>query len=75
MYTSLTLLSLFGTRAYAWGALGHETVAYIATGLVKNETRTWAQGILGDTSPSYLANIATWADSFRKTEEGEFSAE
>jgi len=75
MYTSLTLLSLFGTRAYAWGALGHETVAYIATELVKNETRTWAQGILGDTSPSYLANIATWADSFRKTGEGEFSAE
>lgn len=75
MYTSLTLFSLFGTRAYAWGALGHETVAYIATELVKNETRTWAQGILGDTSPSYLANIATWADSFRKTDEGQFSAE
>lgn len=75
MYTSLTLLSLFGIRAYAWGALGHETVAYIATELVKNDTKAWAQSILGDTSPSYLANIATWADSYRKTDEGDFSAE
>ena len=75
MYTSLALLSLFGTRAYAWGALGHETVAYIATELVKNDTKAWAQSVLGDTSPSYLANIATWADSYRKTDEGDFSAE
>lgn len=74
MHTSLTLLSLFGARAYAWGALGHETVAYIATGLVKNETKAWAQSILGDTSSSYLANIATWADSYRYTDEGEFSS-
>ena len=75
MYTSLTLLSLFGTKAYAWGNLGHETVAYIATELVKNDTKAWAQSVLGDTSPSYLANIATWADSYRKTDEGDFSAE
>jgi hypothetical protein len=74
MYVSLTLLSLFGTRAFAWGTLGHETVAYIATGLVKNETKAWAQNILGDTSSSYLANISTWPDTWRRTPEGAFSA-
>jgi hypothetical protein len=74
MYTSLTLLSLLSTRAYAWGTLGHETVAYIATGLVKSNTKAWAQSILGDTSPSYLANIATWADTYRYTAAGKFSA-
>ena len=74
MYTSLTLLSLFGTRAYAWGALGHNTVAYIATELVKNDTKAWAQSVLGDSSPGYLVNIATWADSYRYTDEGAFSS-
>jgi hypothetical protein len=74
MYTSLTLLSLLSTRAYAWGTLGHETVAYIATGLVKNDTKAWAQSILGDKTPDYLVNIATWADSYRYTAAGKFSA-
>ena len=74
MYTSLTLLSLFGTNAYAWGTLGHETVAYIATGLVKNDTKAWAQNILGDSTSNYLVNIATWADSYRYTTAGAFSA-
>lgn len=74
MHSSLALLTIFGARAYAWGALGHETVAYIATNLVKNDTKAWAQSILGDSSPGYLANIATWADSYRYTDEGAFSS-
>lgn len=75
MHASTTLLALAGAKtAYAWGALGHETIGYIASNLVKNETRAWAQAILNDTSDSYLANIASWADSYRRTDEGDFSA-
>jgi len=74
MHSSLALLAVFGAEAYAWGTLGHETVASIATNLVKNETKAWAQSILGDSSPDYLVNIATWADSFRYTDEGAFSS-
>lgn len=75
MYTSLALTTLLGARAaYGWGALGHETIGYLAANLVKNNTQAWAQNILGDSSHSYLANISTWADSWRNTDEGRFSA-
>jgi hypothetical protein len=59
---------------HAWGSLGHETIAYIASHYVSKDTASWAQAILNDTSSSYLANVATWADTYRRTAEGEFSA-
>ncbi|KAF2474153.1 uncharacterized protein BDR25DRAFT_332322 [Lindgomyces ingoldianus] len=58
----------------AWGTLGHDTVAFIAQNFVSASTATWAQNILADTSTSYLASVATWADSYRYTTEGAFSA-
>lgn len=58
----------------AWGTLGHDTVAYIAQNFVTSATKTFCQNILGDTSTSYLANVATWADTYRYTAEGSFSA-
>lgn len=60
--------------AYAWGSLGHTTVAYIAQNLVSQDTKKFAQRILNDTSASYLANVATWADSYRSLPEGRFSS-
>jgi hypothetical protein len=59
---------------YAWGTLGHETVAYIATNFVQSETKAFFQGILHNETTSYLAGVATWADSFRYTAAGRFSA-
>lgn len=58
----------------AWGTLGHETVALIAQNFISTETKSFAQDILNDTSISYLANVATWADSYRSTAAGTFSA-
>ncbi|KAK4611823.1 Nuclease S1 [Fulvia fulva] len=69
----LTLLAI-APSAYAWGSLGHETVAYIASHYVKSHTKTWAQDILNDNTTSYLASVATWADSYRYTAAGAFSA-
>ncbi|KAJ5930851.1 hypothetical protein N7466_006344 [Penicillium verhagenii] len=60
--------------ANAWGALGHATVAYVAQHYLAADTATWAQGVLGDTSTSYLANIASWADTYRATTAGKWSA-
>lgn len=60
--------------AAAWGAMGHETVAYIASDFVAAETRTYFQGLLGDGSADYLAAVASWADSYRYTTAGTFSA-
>ncbi|KAF2841472.1 S1/P1 nuclease, partial [Patellaria atrata CBS 101060] len=59
---------------YAWGTLGHTTVAYVAQHFVSAKTAKWAKSILNDTSDSYLANSATWADSYRYTAEGGFSS-
>nr|POE78503.1 nuclease s1 [Quercus suber] len=70
---ALTILSLASTAA-CWGALGHDTIAYVAQNYVADDTATWAQQILGDSSSSYLANVATWADSYRYTAAGRFSA-
>ncbi|KAM3484735.1 hypothetical protein MY8738_001854 [Beauveria namnaoensis] len=60
--------------AQAWGVLGHATVAYIAQNYLTNETAKWAQDVLGDSSDSYLASIASWADQYRSTTAGKWSA-
>ena len=59
---------------HAWGTLGHAAVAYIAQNYLDEDTAGWAQGVLGDTSDSYLANIASWADEYRGTAEGKWSS-
>lgn len=56
------------------GNLGHTTVAYIAQNFVSDKTAKYAQNLLGDTSSNYLASVATWADTYRSTKEGAFSA-
>lgn len=61
-------------HAYTWGTLGHTTVAYVATNFVDKQTHDYFQTLLGNTSSSYLASVATWADSFRYTAAGRFSA-
>jgi S1/P1 Nuclease len=58
----------------AWGALGHYAVAYVATNFVATSTKTYMQSLLADTTVNYLANVATWADSYRSTTAGAFSA-
>lgn len=58
----------------AWGTLGHDTVALIAQSFISADTKGFAQGVLNDTSNTYLANVATWADSYRNTAAGKFSA-
>ena len=63
--TTATILSL-SSKALAWGALGHETVAYIAQNFVAEETKAFCQETLGDNTDRYLVDIATWADSYRR---------
>ncbi|TKA28861.1 Nuclease S1 [Salinomyces thailandicus] len=74
MLTSIAIALISTSGALAWGSLGHEAIAYIAQDHVSSATEAWAQDILDDTSSSYLASIATWADTYRYTTAGEFSA-
>lgn len=60
--------------ALGWGAMGHEAIAYIATNFVATETKSYFQDLLGDTSADYLASVSSWADSYRYTTDGKFSA-
>lgn len=61
-------------QAQAWGTLGHTTIALIASSLVSPQTTTIFQSILHNDSSNYLGGIATWADSFRYTAAGRFTA-
>ncbi|KAF4966004.1 hypothetical protein FSARC_6259 [Fusarium sarcochroum] len=69
------LVALGAIRAvHGWGVLGHATVAYVAQHFLDNDVASWTQGVLGDTSDSYLANVASWADTYRATAAGKWSA-
>lgn len=69
----LLLLSLTPS-GFAWGTLGHETIAYMAQDYVSSTTKSYVEGILGIANSSYMASVATWADSYRYTSAGSFSA-
>jgi hypothetical protein len=60
--------------AQAWGGLGHMTVAFVASTFLTPQTTTYFQTLFNDTSPEYLAKVATWAESFRYTQAGRFTA-
>jgi hypothetical protein len=70
---AVSILGSLLPSAYAWGGLGHETVAFVASAFGKQGTKDFFQSILSDTSPQYMANVATWADSYRYTKAGRFS--
>jgi hypothetical protein len=59
--------------ANAWGDLGHQTIGYIAENFVNSTTESYCKGILGISNSSYLASVATWADTWKYTSAGEFS--
>ncbi|PQE03788.1 S1 P1 Nuclease protein [Rutstroemia sp. NJR-2017a BBW] len=61
-------------QTLAWGTLGHQTIAYLASNFVSPSTETFFQTLLNNKTDAYLAGVATWADSYRYTEEGKYSA-
>ncbi|KAF3916108.1 hypothetical protein AA313_de0200526 [Arthrobotrys entomopaga] len=63
--------SLFAQGAYSWGAMGHATVAYIASNYMNCAAKTFVSQILNGATP---ASVASWADKYRYTEAGRFSA-
>lgn len=52
---------------------GHITVAFIASDFVSDQTATYLQSLLHNSTPEYLAGVATWADSIRYTKWGRFT--
>ncbi|KAG7009297.1 nuclease PA3 [Physcia stellaris] len=66
------MLASYGPCASAWGTLGHATVAQIASNYLTAQGKSYVAGLLGPgvTMPS----IASYADTFRYTADGKFSA-
>ena len=72
MRTSVAIPLLAASGAQAWGTVGHATVATIAENYLTASTKTWVSNILGDGVT--MASVASWADNFRYTKAGRFSA-
>ncbi|KAF3912528.1 hypothetical protein ABW20_dc0108479 [Dactylellina cionopaga] len=69
--TTTLSASLFTQGAYSWGAMGHATVAYIAQNYMNGAARIFTSHLLNGAT---LVDVASWADSFRYTKDGRFSA-
>ena len=76
MLSSLVIATIFlsARLASAWGELGHETIAWIAQSYVSSDTKEAVQSILESKQSDYMANVSTWADSYRYTSGGGWSA-
>lgn len=71
VFTAFALLAT-SSGAYAWGVLGHATVAEIANHYLTAQAKTYVSGLLG--AGVSMPSMASWADEFRATTTGKFSA-
>lgn len=71
--TPILLSLLLSTpTTLAWGTLGHATVAAIAENYLTSTAQTYVSSILG--KGVTMASVASWADQYRETKAGKFSA-
>ena len=66
----LLAFSLTNTT-FAWGNLGHRTIAYLAEKYISREGRIYLNNVLG---PVDLGEASIWADVYRTTAEGKSTA-
>lgn len=72
IYRNIVLSCLFSSGAHAWGTLGHAAIAAVADHYLTPAAKTYVSNILGkDVS---MPSVASWADTFRYTTAGRFSA-
>ncbi|KAL4247375.1 nuclease type I family protein [Abortiporus biennis] len=61
----LTALALFTSSAYAWGALGHQTIGFVAQEFLAPNAAAFVQKHLNSTFNHSLGTAATWADDVK----------
>lgn len=69
--SALSLLAA-SPLATAWGTVGHATVGTIAQHYLTPAAQSYVSGLLG--SGVTMASVASWADDYRYTTAGKFSA-
>src|ERR1035438_4850542 len=57
---------LFPVPALAWGPVGHETIAYIASDNLTPAAKEKLNTLFPDYSTDFLANVSNWADDIRE---------
>lgn len=74
MHATQFLLSFLAAApgALAWGTVGHATVAAIANNYLTTQGKAYVVKKLGQGVS--MESIASWADNFRYTSAGRFSA-
>ena len=72
LLTTSVITLLAAHHAAAWGVVGHATVATIANNYLTSQAQTYVSGLLG--SGVTMASVASWADDYRTTTAGKFSA-
>ena len=70
--TTLALSVLLAVPCASWGDLGHATVATIGDNYLTSTAKTYVADILGEDVS--MASVASWADEYRLTAAGKFSA-
>ncbi|KAK4692058.1 nuclease S1, partial [Lecanoromycetidae sp. Uapishka_2] len=72
-YITLALFALaVAPAAHAWGVVGHATIATIAENYLTTAGKAYVTTKLG--KGVTMASVASWADSYRETTAGKFSA-
>ncbi|KAI4253930.1 MAG: hypothetical protein L6R42_007390 [Xanthoria sp. 1 TBL-2021] len=70
--TTLALLASFSSLTNAWGTVGHATVGAIGDHYLTAQAKTFVASLLG--SGVTMSSVASWADDYRYTTPGRFSA-
>lgn len=70
----LALYVLATVPAVAWDANGHAAVGVLAVAQLEPATHSRLEVLMGDLSPETVAADCNWADEYRKTRDGRWSA-
>ncbi|KAL4244455.1 nuclease type I family protein [Abortiporus biennis] len=65
LLSTITASLLLTKGAYAWGALGHQSVGYVAQQFLAPNALSFVQSSLGSTYSESLGPAATWADDVK----------
>lgn len=71
MKIALIVSFLLNSSAFAWGVVGHQVIAEIASKQLEQKTQQEVKNLLGDET---LAQVASWADQIRRQKSRPFAA-
>jgi len=69
----LSVLLFAPSLTNAWSPLGAQATALVAQHFLTINASQQCQDLLGDSSSTYLAKVATWATNYSITESGAFT--